>query len=111
MAPPDWNGMRMIRRLLLPLLLSLLVVPAVAAPREVPVEEDAIGKTTVLAPAEEPTSFVALLSDALGPNDSMRDIAEKLVAGGAAVLLVDTPRFMDGLAKGDEVDCHWAWPD
>jgi type IV secretory pathway VirJ component len=101
----------MIRRLLLPLLLSVIAVPALAAPRELPVEEEAIGKTTVLAPSDEPTSFVTLLSDVSGPNDGMRDIAEKLVAGGAAVLLVDTPRFMDGLAKGDEDECHYAFGD
>src|SRR3954468_8403262 len=102
----------MIERLLLSVILSIAILDgAAAAPRQIEVEEETLGKAAVLAPAEEPTSYVAVLSDQAGITDATRSVAEKLVAGGAAVLLVDTPKFVDGLAKGDEDECHYAFGD
>jgi type IV secretory pathway VirJ component len=87
------------------------VTSAAAAPREVQVQEEILGKATVLAPQDEPTKFIALLSDQDGMTPAYRDVAEKLVAQGAAVLLIDSQAFIDGLAKGDEEDCHYAFGD
>jgi type IV secretory pathway VirJ component len=102
----------MMRRLALTAALVLGSALAVeAAPRSITVEEESLGKVVVLAPAEEPTEFVGLLSDKDGVTPATREVAEKLVAGGAAVALVDTPLLIDGLAKGDEEDCHYAFGD
>ncbi|MDQ0471102.1 virulence factor family protein [Labrys wisconsinensis] len=92
-------------------ILLAFAAPAFAAPREIQVDEESLGKVTVLAPAEEPQIWVALLSDKDGITAEYRAKAEKLVAAGAAVALIDTPKLIDGLAKGDEVDCHYAFGD
>ena len=87
------------------------VAPALAAPREIKVKEEVLGEVTVLAPAEEPQIFAALMSDKDGFTPAYRATAEKLVAGGAAVLLVDTAFFIDALDKSDEENCHYAFGD
>src|ERR1700754_1286840 len=87
------------------------VTTAAAAPREIQVKEDILGTVTVLGPQDEPTKFVALLSDKDGITPAFRAVAEKLVAQGSAVLLVDTLPFIAALAKGDEEDCHYAFGD
>lgn len=84
---------------------------ALAAPREIKVQEEILGTVTVLAPEEEPTKFVALLSDKDGLTPAYRAVADKLVDQGAAVMLIDSQAFIDGLAKGDEEDCHYAFGD
>jgi type IV secretory pathway VirJ component len=84
---------------------------ALAAPRQVQVQEEILGKATVLAPEDEPTKFIALLSDKDGFSPAYNDVAEKLVAQGSAVMLIDSQAFIDGLAKGDEEDCHYAFGD
>ncbi|GLS21820.1 acid tolerance protein [Labrys miyagiensis] len=84
---------------------------ALAAPRQVQVQEEILGKVTVLAPEDEPTKFIALLSDKDGFSPAYNDVAEKLVAQGSAVMLIDSQAFIDGLAKGDEEDCHYAFGD
>jgi type IV secretory pathway VirJ component len=102
----------MIRSILIATAFTLaLVTSSLAAPREVKISEEAIGQTSVLAPETEPVSFVALLSDAKGLGDADRAVAERLVASGAAVLLVDTPKLVEGLANGDEDECHYAFGD
>lgn len=86
-------------------------VSALAAPREITVHEDALGTVTVLAPQDEPGKFVALLSDKDGLSPAYRAVADKLVDQGAAVMLIDSKTFIDGLAKGDEEECHYAFGD
>src|SRR5215212_9098594 len=85
--------------------------PALAAPREITVEEEALGNVAILAPADEPQTFVALLSDKPGITPELRRDAEALVEKGAAVALIDTPTLVRGLAQGEEVDCHYAFGD
>jgi type IV secretory pathway VirJ component len=85
--------------------------PALAAPREITVEEEALGNVAILAPADEPQTFVALLSDKPGITPGLRRDAEALVEKGAAVALIDTPTLVRGLAQGEEVDCHYAFGD
>src|SRR5215218_10683248 len=85
--------------------------PAFAAPREIAVQEEALGTVAVLAPHEEPTRFVALLSDRDGLTPAVRGEAEALAGAGAAVALIDTPALLRGLAVGNEEDCHYAFGD
>jgi type IV secretory pathway VirJ component len=97
---------------LLGLALSLFVTaPALAAPRQITVKEEVLGEVTILAPAEEPQIFAALLSDTDGFSPSFKAAADKLVAGGAAVALIDTRAFIDALDKSDEENCHYAFGD
>ncbi|WP_413989493.1 virulence factor family protein [Labrys okinawensis] len=84
---------------------------ALAAPRQVQVQEEVLGKVTVLAPEDEPTKYVALLSDKDGFSPAYNAVAEKLVAQGSAVMLIDSRAFIDGLDKSDEEDCHYAFGD
>jgi type IV secretory pathway VirJ component len=100
-------------RLTLLVLCAVLIAatPALAAPREITVREDALGPVTVLAPHDEPARFVALLSDHDGPTPAMRSQAEALAGAGAAVALIDTPALLRGLALGSEQDCHYAFGD
>lgn len=99
------------QRLMLAFLGMLLAAPALAAPRQITVNEESLGPVTILAPQDEPSIFVALLSDASGVTPAFKAAAEALVARGAAVALIDTPLLVTGLAKGPEVDCHYAFGD
>src|SRR5204862_4940772 len=106
-APGPGRGQDLMHRPALPWLLGLalslcLCAAASAAPREITVKEEVLGTVTVLAPAEEPQIFAALLSDKDGFTPAYKAAAEKLVAGGAAVLLVDTSFFIDALDKREE---------
>jgi type IV secretory pathway VirJ component len=104
----------MLRLLIYPFALAILVAaagPGQATPREIKIDEESLGTVTVLAPTQEPTQFVALLSDSDGLTPALRQTGEALAKSGAAVALIDTPRLIDGLAKGDEEDCHYAFGD
>ncbi len=90
---------------------SAITTSALAAPREIQVQEEILGKVTVLAPQDEPSKFIALLSDKDGLSPAYQAVAEKLVDQGSAVMLIDSQAFIDGLAKGDEEDCHYAFGD
>ena len=99
------------RPLCLALCAGILAGQALAAERDITVKEESLGQVTILAPSDEPSRFVALLSDAGGITPDMRDKAATLTEEGAAVALIDTPALIKGLAAGDEIDCHYAFGD
>jgi type IV secretory pathway VirJ component len=96
------------------LLLVLLAIPmaaAGAAPREIRVTNDTAGEVTVLAPKEEPKLFVLYISDGDGLTPERRQEAERFVARGAAVALIDLPDLKKKVANSDDADCHYTFGD
>lgn len=85
--------------------LALVALPAQAADlRRGTVDNDTMKGATVVAPAGEPTAIVALVSDLDGWTPARAAEAETLAQGGAMVIGIDLPRYLDGVGKNTE-DC------
>ncbi|MFN8831162.1 MAG: virulence factor family protein [Labrys sp. (in: a-proteobacteria)] len=88
-------------------LLGSTIVPGLAAPRTVTVDNGTFGSVAVLAPAEEPTAFIAVVADTSGFTGDRTAEAEQLVARGAAVLVLDPSTVVQKLDASGEKDCHY----
>jgi type IV secretory pathway VirJ component len=96
------------------LLFAVLAIPvatAFAAPREIKVTNDTAGEVTVLAPKEEPKLFVLYISGIDGITPERRQEAERFVARGAAVALIDLPDLKKKVTDSDDADCHYTFGD
>ncbi len=82
-----------------------------AAPRTMTISTDLIGDVTLLAPADEPKLFVVFVSGKDGVTPVRTAEAEKLVAKGAAVALVDLSTLIAKQAASDDVECHYVFGD
>jgi type IV secretory pathway VirJ component len=65
----------------------------------------------VVAPVGDPSAFVIYISDVDGVTDARRAEADRLVARGAAVALVEINEFLKRQAASDDVECHYAFGD
>lgn len=101
------------RSLALSLVLALLhPIAAIAAPRNVAINNESLGQVRVLAPDTEPNRFVVFISDHDGVTPVQIENAERLVARGAAVALVDLPTVRAKMAEAaaDE-ECFYTFGD
>ena len=86
-------------------------LPAESAPRSLTLAGQAVGDITVLAPENDPKLFVELISDKDGLTAENRAQAERLVARGAAVALVDLPTLISREAASEDTECHYIYGD
>ena len=85
--------------------LALVAAPAAAQElRRGSVDNDTMKGAPIVAPATEPTAIVALVSDLDGWTPARAAEAEALAKGGALVIGIDLPRYLEGVAKNTE-DC------
>jgi type IV secretory pathway VirJ component len=80
-----------------------------APPSEAPperVEAERLGTVSLFRPAEPGRGFVFLFSDLSGFDDDLAQAARALAAEGAAVVGVDLPAYLKGLAASDD-GCHY----
>jgi type IV secretory pathway VirJ component len=66
-----------------------------------------MGRVAVLAPERGRDAFVYVFSDAGGWNPSLERTARRIARHGAAVVGVDLPRYLAGLAATSEDQCHY----
>lgn len=94
------------RRVWLALLLAgLVAAPAAAADlRRGTVGNDTMKDAPVVAPSGEPAAIVALVSDLDGWTPKRAAEAEALAQGGALVIGVDLPKYLEGVGRNTE-DC------
>jgi len=78
------------------------------APTHVAARRDAgrLGSVRIFSPDDEPTAFVFLFSDVDGWNAALDGAGRTLRDGGAAVVGVDLPAYLSGLAASDD-GCHY----
>ncbi|MEO7775847.1 MAG: AcvB/VirJ family lysyl-phosphatidylglycerol hydrolase [Steroidobacteraceae bacterium] len=67
------------------------------------------GKVVLLRPAGTPKSVVLFLSDDAGWTQALNEFAQLLVAKGALVAGIDTPRYLAQLARKDDGCNYMAW--
>jgi len=106
--------MRMISRFFLAggaLLLASPAGDAFAAPRTVTVTNELLGDVQIVSPATEPKLFVLAISDKDGVTDARRAEAERLVAKGAAVALIDLPTLQRNVSASQDTECHYTFGD
>jgi type IV secretory pathway VirJ component len=86
--------------------LSTLLPPTAMAAdlRRGTVDNDTMKGAPVVAPAGEPSAIVAIISDTDGWTPARVAEADELAKGGALVIGVDLPRYLEGVAKNTE-DC------
>jgi type IV secretory pathway VirJ component len=89
--------------------LALFAAPAVAAPRELVLQQDTFGSLPLLAPLNEPKAFVIYLFDG-ELTAGRRAEAEAIVARGAAVVPLSTQAAINRMEAAEEVgdDCYYA---
>lgn len=92
------------------LLVALLAAAVFAGPvraaelRRASVGNETLKDVPVVAPAGEPTAIVALISGQDGWTPARAAEADALAQGGAMVVGVDLPRYLQGIARETE-DC------
>ena len=79
--------------------------------RHAQVNLELIGPVDVVAPPGDPSAFVIYISDLDGVTAARRAEADRLVARGAAVALVEINEFFRRQAASDDVECHYAFGD
>ena len=79
--------------------------------RHAQVNLELIGPVDVVAPPGDPSAFVIYISDLDGVTAARRAEADRLVARGAAVALVEINEFLRRQAASDDVECHYAFGD
>ncbi len=90
---------------------SATILRVEAAPRTIKINNDTAGEVTILAPEGEPKLFVLFISDLDGMTPARRLEAERFVARGAAVALIDLPDLLKKVSDSDDVDCHYTFGD
>ncbi|MET0744742.1 MAG: AcvB/VirJ family lysyl-phosphatidylglycerol hydrolase [Microvirga sp.] len=87
----------------------LLAAPAIAAPRELVLQQDTFGSVPLLAPLNEPKAFVVYLFDG-ELNAERRAEAEAIVARGAAVVPLSTQAIIGQMQAAEDPgdDCYYA---
>ncbi len=66
-----------------------------------------LGRVVVFAPRGEHRGFVYLFSDRAGWGRALEACAQRIAGNGAAVVGVDLPSFLAGLAATTEDRCHY----
>lgn len=91
-----------------PVVLAVLLAAALAGPacaaelRRASVGNETLKDVPVVAPAGEPTAIVALISGLDGWTPARAAEADALAQGGAMVVGVDLPRYLQGIARETE---------
>jgi type IV secretory pathway VirJ component len=88
--------------------LAALLSPCARAPAPRSVDAGRLGRVAVFAPEGGHAGLVYLFSDAAGWNDALARTAQRIAAGGAAVVGVDLPQYLRGLAATEQDQCHYA---
>lgn len=91
--------------------LTLCPAGASAQERSIAVANETLGNIQVTAPADEPRLFAISISDKDGVTQARRTEAERLVAQGAAVALIDLPDLQKRVSASDDTDCHYTFGD
>jgi type IV secretory pathway VirJ component len=94
-----------IARILLAALLAGAPACFAEAPRRT-LDGGRLGRVVLFAPEPPPRAFVYLFSDSAGFGTDLEDEAGALSAHGAAVVGVDLPAYLRGLAASDD-GCHY----
>ena len=85
-----------------------LLAPACSGAREPRyVHAGRMGRVAVYAPEQGHDAFIYLLSDGGGWNGELGQLAQRLARHGSAVVGVDLPSYLAGLAATQEDQCHY----
>ncbi len=83
--------------------------PAQPPTRSLTIAQDVLGNVAIVAPQGEPKRFVIFISDRDGLTAARQAEAQKLVALGAAVALIDLPMLEATFAKRKDDDCSYVF--